>query len=127
MYVITVVTNHPRCAEPSDTIIKFVDFNRKPIQNCTSIYQIKLCTFNSALIISRIPFAFIKGSRSSDPIDYLLCNQYEVHYSDKDSDKDNRPQFIWPDFYWSILHCRDIHNNYYSEFIWKIGPLEWRE
>ena len=77
----------------------------------------KICTVSSALIISRRPFAFIKGSRSSDPIDYLLCNQCEVHLSDKDTDKENGPQFIWPDFYWSILHCRDIRNHYSSEFI----------
>ena len=60
-------------------------------------------------------------------IDYLLCNQCEVHLSDEDTDKENGPQFIWPDFYWSILCCEDIHNNYSSEFIWEIFPLEWRE
>ena len=76
-----------------------------------------LCTVRSALIISRRPFVFIKGSRSSYPVDYLLCNQCEVHLSDEDSDKANGPQFICPDFYWSILHCKDIHNNYSSEFI----------
>ena len=41
--------------------------------------------------------------------------------------KANGPQFIWPDFYWSILRCEDIHNNYSSEFICKIVPLEWHE
>ena len=77
----------------------------------------KLCTVSSDLIISRRPFAFIKGSRSSDPIDYLLCNQFEVHLSDEDSDKANGPQFIWPYFYWGILHCKGIRNNSSSEFI----------
>ena len=69
------------------------------------------------VIISEIPFAFIKGYRSSDPIDYLICNQYEVHLSDKDTDKENGPQFICPDFYGSILRYKDIRNHYYSEFI----------
>ena len=79
----------------------------------------KLCTVRIALIISMRPFAFIKGSRSSDPIDYLLCNQCEVHLSDEDTDKANGPQFIWSDFYWSILHCKDIRNHHSSDFIWK--------
>ena len=38
VYGITVGTDHPQCAEPSDLIIKCADFNRRPIQNCTSIY-----------------------------------------------------------------------------------------
>ena len=50
-----------------------------------------------------------------------------VHLSDKDSDKSNGSQFIWPNFYWSILHCKDILNNYSSELIWKFFLLEWRE
>ena len=87
----------------------------------------KLCNFSSALIIIRRPFSFTKGSRSIDTIDYLFWNECEVHLSDEESDKANGPQFIWPAFYWSILHCRDIRNNYSSEFIWKIAPLEWRE
>ena len=86
-----------------------------------------ICTVSSALIISRRPFAFIRGSRSSDTIDYLLCNQCEVHLSYEDTDKANGPQFIWPAFYWSIMHCKDIHNHYSYEFIWKIVPLGWRE
>ena len=79
------------------------------------------------MIISWRPFEFIKGYISRDPIDYLLCNQCEVHLSDEDSDKENGPQFIWPYFYWSMLHYKDIRNHYSSEFIWKIVPLEWRE
>ena len=102
-YDITVGTNHPQCAEPPNNIIKCADYNRRPIQNCTSFYQMKLCNISSALIISRRPFSFIKGYRYSDPIDYLLCNQCEVNFSDKDTDKTNRPQFVWPDFYWIIL------------------------
>ena len=127
MYGINVGTDHPQCAEPSDPIIKCENCNRRLIQNCTSIYQMKLCTFSSALIISMIPFVFIKGSVSSDPMDHLLCNQCELYLSDKDSYKSNGPQFIWPDFYWSIIHCKDIRNHYSSEFIWKIVPLVRRE
>ena len=77
-YGITVGTNHPQFAEPRDPIIKCANCNRIPIQNRTSVYQMKLCTASSSLISSRRPFAFIKGSRSSDPIDYLLCNKCEV-------------------------------------------------
>ena len=87
----------------------------------------KLCTVRNALIISRRPFSFIKRSRSSDPIDYLLYNQCEAHLSDEDSDKANGPQFIWPSFYWGILHCKGIRNNSSSNLICKIVPLEWRE
>ena len=116
-YGINVGTNHPQYSEPSDPIIKCADYNRTPIQNCTSIYETKLCKIRSALIISRRPFEFIKVSRSSDPIDDLLCNKCEVHLSDKDSDKSNGHQFILPYFYWSILICKDIHNYYSPEFI----------
>ena len=63
----------------------------------------KLYIVSSALIISRRPFSFIKGSRSIDPIDYLLYNQCEAHLSDEDTDKENSLQFICPDFYWSII------------------------
>ena len=125
-YGITVGTDHPQCAEPSDPIINCTNFNRRTIQNCTSIYQMKPCIVSIALIISRTPFSFIKGSRSSDPIKYLLFNKCEVHFSDKDSDKENGPQFIWSGFYWIILLCRDIQNHYSSEFIWKFVPLECR-
>ena len=65
-YGINFGTDHPQYTEPSDPTIKCANCNRRPIQNCTSIYQIKLCTVSSVLIISRRPFAFIKGSRSSD-------------------------------------------------------------
>ena len=70
-YGITVGTDHPQCSEPSDPIIKCENCNRRPIQNCTSVYQMKLYTISSSLVISRIPLVFIKGSRYSDPIDYL--------------------------------------------------------
>ena len=33
-----------------------------------------------------------------NPIHYLLCNQCEVHLSEEDTDKENGPQFSWPDF-----------------------------
>ena len=87
----------------------------------------KLFTVISALVISRRPFSFIKGSRSCYTIDDSICNQCEVHLRDEYSDKANGPQFIWPALYWIILHCKDIHNNYSSGFIWKIVPLEWHE
>ena len=77
----------------------------------------KLCTVSIALNISRRPFTFIKGSRYSDPIGYLLCNQREVHFSDEERDKANGQKFVWPDFYWIILSYKDIRNNYSSEFI----------
>ena len=85
MYDITVGTNHQKYAEPPDTVIKCTNFNRRPIQNCTSVYQMKIYSVRSALIISKNPFAFIKGYISSDPVDYLLCNQC------KDNDKANWP------------------------------------
>ena len=112
---------------PSDIFIKCANFNRRPIQNCTSVYTMKLCTVSSDFIIIRRPFALIKVTISSDPIDCLLCNQREVHLSDEDMDKANGPQLIWPDFYWSILRCKNISNHSYSKFIWKIVPLGWRE
>ena len=74
-YVINVVTDNSQYDKPPNTIVKRANSNRRPIQNCTSVYQMQLCTVNSALIIGRIPFALIKGSIYSDPIDYLLCNQ----------------------------------------------------
>ena len=43
------------------------------------------------------------------------------------TDKANGKNFIWPAFYWIILSYKDIRNNYYSKFIWRIFPLEWRE
>ena len=87
----------------------------------------KLCTIRTALTISRKPFSFVKGSKASDPIDYLLCNQCKVHFSDEYTDKANGPQYIWPGFHWSILQCKDIHNYCSSEFIWVFSPLGWRE
>ena len=59
-YGITIGTNHPQCAETPDPIIKFADYNRRKIQNYTSIYQMRIRNVSSALIISRRPFAFIK-------------------------------------------------------------------
>ena len=87
----------------------------------------KFCSISSALVISGGPFTLIKGSIYVYPIDYLLFNQCEVHLSGGDSDKADGLQFIWPYFYWSIIHCKDIRNNYSSEFIWKFFPLEWHE
>ena len=92
---ITVITDHPQCAEPPDTMVKFENCNRIPIQNCTSVYQIKICTARSALIIGRISFISIKGSIYSDTIDYLLCHQCAVHLSDEDTDKEKGIQFIY--------------------------------
>ena len=126
MYGITVGTNHSQCTEPPYPIIKCLNFNRRPIQNCILFYQMKLCTVSIAFIVSRRPVAFIKRSRSSDPIDYLLCNQCEVHFSDKDTDKSNGPQFIWPDcfgvFYTEITSATIILLSLFGIF-----PLEWRE
>ena len=93
-YGITSVNDHPRCAEPSDPIIKCANCNGRPTQNYTPIYQMKLCTVSISLIISIRPFTFIKVSRSSDPIDYLLRNHREVNLTDKDADKANGTQFI---------------------------------
>ena len=72
-YGITIGTNHLQCAEPPDPIVKCANFNRRPIIIFVSVYQMQLCTVSSAFIIGGIPFAFIKGSRYSDPIDYLIC------------------------------------------------------
>ena len=72
MYGINVGTDNPKCAEPPNSAIKCADCNRRPIQNCMSVYQMQLCTVSISLVIVRIPFSFIKESRSSDPIDYLL-------------------------------------------------------
>ena len=52
-YVINFAIDHPQCAEPPNPIIKCANFNIIPIKNCTSVYQMKLCTVRSALIISR--------------------------------------------------------------------------
>ena len=73
------------------TIIKGANCNIIPIKNLISFYQMQICTVSSALIIGSIPFVFIKVSRSSDTIDYLLFNKCEVHLSDEDTDKVNRP------------------------------------
>ena len=94
---------------------------------CTLVYQMEIYTVSSALIISGIPFEFIKGYISNDTIDYLLCNKCEVHLIYEDTDKANDPQFIWTDFYWNILRCKYIRNHYSSDFIWKIVPFEWCE
>ena len=87
----------------------------------------KLCTVISAFVISRRSFSSIKGYISSDTIDHLLCNQCEIHFSDKDIDKSNEPQFIWSTFYLIILHLKDIRNHYHSVFILEIVTLEWHE
>ena len=126
-YGITVGTDYMWCAETPGPIVKCDNCNRRPIENCTSVHKIKLCTVRTALFIGRRPFSFIKGSWSSYPIYYLLCNQYDLHFSDEDTDKVNGLQSIWPDFYWSILYWKDIRNNSSSEIIWKIVPLGWSE
>ena len=120
IYGINVGKHHQQCAEPPYPIIKFANCNIRPIQSCTSVYQMKLCTVSSSLIISRRPFSFIKVSRYSDTIDYLLWNQCGVHLSDKDTNKANRLQFIWPDFYWIFIRCKDIRDHYFSEFFGKL-------
>ena len=71
-YEITVGTDNLQCAEPPDPIVKCANCNRRPIQNCTSVYQMELYTISSNLIIGRRPFSFIKGYIYSDPISYLL-------------------------------------------------------
>ena len=119
-YGINDGTNHPQCAETPDPIVKFANFKKIPIQNCASVYQMQPCTVISSLVIGGIQFSFIKVSRSSDPIYYLLCNQCEVHLSDKNNDISHRPQFIWPVCYWSILRCEDIHNHYFLSFFGKL-------
>ena len=68
-----------------------------------------LCTVSSDLIVDRRPFVLIKGSRSIDPVDYLLYNQCKVNLNEEYTDKANGPQFIWPYCYWSILICEEIH------------------
>ena len=93
-YGITAGTDNPTCSEPPDPIVKCENYNRRPIKNFTSVYQMKLCNVSSDLIIGGRSFALIEGSRSSDPIYYLLWNKYEVHLSDKETDKSNGPQFI---------------------------------
>ena len=67
-YSITIGTNHPQYAEPPDPIIKCANCNRRPIQNCTSVYHMELCTVISDLIISRRPFSFIRRSKYRYPI-----------------------------------------------------------
>ena len=84
LLLVTIIRNVLNLPDP---IIKCENWNRRPIQNFTKVYQMKLCTVGSALIISRRTLLFIKCSISSDPIDYLLCNQCEVNLSDKDTDK----------------------------------------
>ena len=71
-YGITVGSDHPKCYAPPNPIIKFANRNRRPIQNSASVYQMRICTISSALIIIRRPFSFIKGYIYSDPIYYLL-------------------------------------------------------
>ena len=117
-YGITVGTNHMQCVEPPNTIVKFENCNRIPIKNCTPVYQMQLHNVGSALIMGMRTFVFLRWTISSDSIYYLLWNQCELHLNDKDTDKENGPQFIWTYFNWSILRCEDIHNYYNSEFIW---------
>ena len=55
-YGITVGTNHLKCAEPPDPIVKCADCNRRPILHFTSVYQMQLCTGISYFIVVRRPF-----------------------------------------------------------------------
>ena len=87
----------------------------------------QLRTISSALVMGRRKFSFIFGTRSIDPIDYLLCNQIEVHFSDDDTNKANGLKFIRTDFYRSIIRFDDIRKYSSSECIWKYFPLEWRD
>ena len=54
-------------------IIKCANCNMIPIQNCTSIYQMKLCTVGSSLIISR------RNLYSSKDTDLVI--QLNIHYA----------------------------------------------
>ena len=55
-YGITVGTDHLQCAEPPKPIVKCADYNIRPIQNCTSVYKMQICTVSSAFIVGRRPF-----------------------------------------------------------------------
>ena len=107
-------------------IVKCANCNRRPIENCTSDYKLNLREVSSSVIIGRRNFAFLNGSRSSDPIDYLICEQCTVHLTEKDAHKGNASKATWPSFYWSILRSTEIHKKYSSSFIWRIVPLVWR-
>ena len=90
------------------------NLNRRPIQNCTSVYQMQLYIVISDLITGRRQFALIKGSSSSDSIEHLVWNKCGVHLSDQNTDNEYELQFIWAALYWSIICCKDICNNYSS-------------
>ena len=121
-------SNLTQCATSttSDGIVKCANCNRRPIENCTLDYQLNLREVSSYMINGRRNFAFLKGTRSSDQIDYLICEQCTLHLTEIDADKGNEPKVIWPAFYWSILCSGEIHKKYNSNFIWRIIPLVWR-
>ena len=91
---ITFGTTHMKCAKPPDTNVKCANSNRIPIQNFAPVYQMQLRTVSIDLIIGGRTFAFVRGTRSSDPIEYLLCNHCELNLSEEDTYKVNGPQFI---------------------------------
>ena len=117
-YGINVGTDLLQCVELPDAIVQCKNYNRKPIKNYTSVYQIQLYTISSALIVGRRPFESTKVSISNDPNEYLLCKQCGVNLSEKNIDKANGLQFIRPDLFWCIPCCKDIRNHYSSEFVW---------
>ncbi len=78
----------------SDIIVKCANCNRRPIENSTSDYELNLHEDSSSMIIGRRNFAFLKGTRSSDPIDHLICEQCTLHLTEKDADKGNEPKVI---------------------------------
>jgi hypothetical protein len=121
-------SNLPQCttSTTSDVIVKCANCNRRPIENCASDYKLNLREVSSSVIIGRRNFAFLNRTQSSDPIDYLICEQCSLHLTEKDADKGNASKVIWPGFHWSILRSAEIHKKYNSSFIWRIVPLVWR-
>ena len=112
-----------------DVIVKCANCNRRPNPHLSSPdYQMCLQPVSSNLIFGKRTYSFVQSTRQSDnPINYQLCQQCTIHLSDKDSDKANEPQVIWPSFYWAILQSTDIHKCYNSKFIWGFIPLIWRK
>jgi hypothetical protein len=128
-YGMTVDVYQVPVDEPNATpvIVKCANCNRRPILNCTFDYQLNLHTVNSGVIIGRRAFSFLSGTRSDHSIDYSLCQQCTIHLTNDDKDIANKPDAIWPAFYWSILRSNEIHKYYDSNFIWRIIPLVWRK
>ena len=78
------------------------------------------------MYIVNFSFAFLKGTRSGNPIDYLLCGQCTLHLTHEDAKEGNHSKVTWPAFYWSILSANNVKNKYSSKFIWSFIPLVWR-